>query len=129
VVRIDMTTVRTVPTITVGDAKSGAARDAVTATPEHPIYVIGKGWTGAGRLCVGDALATRAGPPLIVQRLTWGHRPEGYVVYNLTVSGDHTYFVGRANGGVWAHNTPCGQFRQPSADYPPSTGCLAQDRW
>jgi len=112
VARKTVRTVAEVVTVVVGDTAAGPQRDAVTATPEHPLYVIGKGWTGAGRLCVGDALATRAGPPLIVQRLTWGHRPEGYVVYNLTVQGDHTYFVGRANGGVWAHNVLC--YRQAS---------------
>ena len=75
---------------------------------EHPLFVLGRGWTGIERLTVGDALATRAGPALVVQSITNQHRAEGYLVYNLTVDGDHTYFVGKANGGVWAHNTgPC----------------------
>ena len=26
-------------------------------------------------------------------------------MYNLHVEGDQTYFVGKANGGVWVHNT------------------------
>jgi len=73
--------------------------------------VLGRGWIGIERLSVGDALATRAGPALVVQSITKQHRAEGYLVYNLTVEGDHTYFVGKANGGVWAHNTlPCRPF-------------------
>jgi hypothetical protein len=31
-------------------------------------------------------------------------RVAGYTVYNLTVEGDHTYFVGKLAGGVWVHN-------------------------
>ena len=70
--------------------------------------MLGRGWIGIERLSVGDALATRAGPALVVQSITNHTRAEGYLVYNLTVEGDHTYFVGKANGGVWAHNTgPC----------------------
>ena len=35
-------------------------------------------------------------------------RASGYTVYNLTVEGDHTYFVGTIAGGVWVHNSlPC----------------------
>ena len=76
--------------------------------------MLGRGWIGIERLSVGDALATRAGPALVVQSITNQHRAEGYLVYNLTVEGDHTYFVGKANGGVWAHNTlPCKGFDRP----------------
>jgi hypothetical protein len=28
-------------------------------------------------------------------------------VYNFTVDGEHTYFVGDANGGAWVHNSHC----------------------
>ena len=31
-----------------------------------------------------------------------GRKP--FTVYNLTVQGDHTYFAGHLDGGVWAHN-------------------------
>ena len=69
--------------------------------------MLGRGWIGIERLSVGDALATRVGPALVVQSITNQDRAEGYLVYNLTVEGDHTYFVGKANGGVWAHNILC----------------------
>jgi len=107
---IERRTVRTVPavvTVALGDTVTGPQRDAVTATPEHPLFVLGRGWMGIERLTVGDALATRAGPPLVVQSVTRQHRAQGYLVYNLTVEGDHTYFVGKANGGIWAHNVLC----------------------
>ena len=61
--------------------------------------MLGWGWMGIERLTVGDPLATRAGPALVVQSITKQHRAEGYLVYNLTVEGDHTYFVGKAKGG------------------------------
>ena len=35
------------------------------------------------------------------------HYPHGVTVYNFEVEGDHTYFVGTANGGAWVHND-CG---------------------
>jgi hypothetical protein len=100
--------------VALGDTVTSPQRDAITATPEHPLFVVDRGWTGIERLTVGDALATRAGPALVVQSVTSQHRPEGYLVYNLTVEGDHTYFVGKVNGGVWAHNTePClGEIRR-----------------
>jgi hypothetical protein len=28
-----------------------------------------------------------------------------FTVYNLTVNKDHTYYVGKAHGGIWVHNT------------------------
>jgi len=105
-----------VVTVALGDTVTGPQRDAVTATPEHPLFVLGRGWMGIERLTVGDALATRAGPPLVVQSVTRKHRAEGYLVYNLTVEGDHTYFVGKVNGGIWAHNTlPCRPFADDQA--------------
>ena len=39
--------------------------------------------------------------------MTWNRRSEGYDVYNFVVEDDHTYFVGKANGGAWVHNVNC----------------------
>ena len=36
--------------------------ETVECTPEHPFYVDGRGFVPAGRLAVGNAIVTRAGP-------------------------------------------------------------------
>ena len=40
----------------------------------------------------------------MIATLAYHHYPHGVTVYNFEVDGDHTYFVGTANGGVWVHN-------------------------
>jgi RHS repeat-associated protein len=99
--------VSAVVTLTLADAKSGQVVQTLTATPTHPFFVQGKGFVEAGRLAIGNAIVTRAGPDLIVKEVQQQSRPEGYTVYNFTVADDHTYFVGTANGGAWVHNDAC----------------------
>jgi len=95
------------------DAKTGAS-ETLTCTPEHPFFVQGQGWVEAGSLGIGASIVTRAGPQMAVTQVTWQkNRAEelasaggvgGYTVYNLTVDGDHTFFVGSTGGGTWVHN-------------------------
>ena len=60
----------------------------------------------AGRLALGNAIVTRAGPALTVAKIEWKQGARS--VYNFEVEEDHTYFVGSANGGLWVHNVgPC----------------------
>ena len=73
----------------------------IVTTAPHPLYVKGKGFMPAGQLAVGNAIVTRAGPPATIKRIV---RTGAKTVYNLTVAGDHTYFVGTRDGGVWVHN-------------------------
>jgi hypothetical protein len=114
--------VRTVPvvvTIALANAKTGSVVEQITATREHPFFVEGQGFVPAGGLTVGNAIVTRAGPPLFVKRVEWHRRAEGYAVYNLVVEDDHTYFVGKTSGGLWAHNgISCGQEMLPFDDLP-----------
>ena len=101
-----------VKTVTAVTAKAGVPTlkltfsdgQSITTTAAHPFYVDGKGFTPAGRLAVGNAIVTRAGPPVKVMAI---EREALATVYNLTVDGDHTYFVGDVDGGVWVHNAPC----------------------
>ena len=100
------------------DARTGKA-ETLTCTPEHPLYVQGQGWVEAGSVGIGTSIVSRAGPALQVTGLTWeknkaeelaagtGSSFGGYTVYNLTVEGDHTFFVGAAGGGTWVHNDDC----------------------
>lgn len=55
-------------------------------------------------LGIGTQVVTRAGPQLAIAKVEKEQHPSGVAVYNLEVAGDHTYFVGDADGGVWVHN-------------------------
>lgn len=65
-------------------------REIVT-TREHPFAVIGRGFVPAGRLVVGDGLLRANGREARVQAIEQRRGP--VEVFNLEVSGDHTYFV------------------------------------
>ncbi len=71
-------------------------------TPDHPIYVDGRGWVEAEDVVLGDRLRRRDGEwtsVLAIERVVLAE-PEW--VYNLTVAGVHTYFV--LEVGVLVHN-------------------------
>jgi hypothetical protein len=72
--------------------------DGLQVTAEHPLYVIGKGWTRAGDVQAGDVLFLDYGGEKPVSRIIYLQRT--VQVYNLTVEGTHTYFA----NGVLVHN-------------------------
>jgi hypothetical protein len=82
----------------------------ITTTTEHPFFVKGRGFVRAGSLGIGTQIVTRAGPSATVTATRTMTRAAGYTVYNLTVDGDHAYFVGKLAGGVWVHNALCEKF-------------------
>ena len=69
--------------------------------------MVGKGFTPAGQLAVGNSIVTRAGPPVVIVGLDRIHLASPVPVYNFTIQDDHTDFVGGANGGEWVHNNDC----------------------
>jgi hypothetical protein len=94
------TKVRTAPSTLVIEVEGGTR---VETTPEHPFYVEGTGWTPAGRLAIGNAIVTRAGPSVKIVRIETKETPA--TVYNFEVADTHSYFVGCIKGsGVWVHN-------------------------
>ncbi|MFC3575522.1 Hint domain-containing protein [Streptomyces yaanensis] len=75
--------------------------ETVRATPEHPFWVQGKGWTAAQALRSGDRLRTLDDRGARVESVrTTSVRAR---VFNFEVEGDHTYFVGGTK--VLVHNT------------------------
>lgn len=79
----------------------------VNVTGNHPIWVIGKGWTEARLIAPDDELLSANGKPVRVLSLEqedWGE----YAVYNLEVEDFHSYFVSAEN--IWVYD--CGE-RQP----------------
>jgi Pretoxin HINT domain len=72
----------------------------ITATPDHPFWVVKEGWTAAGALRSGSALLTRNGAIVHVDSV---ERREGnFKVYNFEVQTGHTYYVGAS--AVLVHN-------------------------
>jgi RHS repeat-associated protein len=74
-------------------------------TPDHPVYVEGKGWLLAENLEVGDRLRRVDGGVAKVLAIERVKLDEPQLVYNFTVKGPHTYFV--LDVGVLVHNTKC----------------------
>lgn len=80
-------------------SKSGDI-ETISATPEHPFWVVGQGWTTAGNLVVSDIITDKDGIELNVSSIS--KDPERHTTYNFEVADFHTYFVGEQ--GVWVHN-------------------------
>ena len=77
--------------------------EKIETTGEHPFFVADRGFRLAADLQVGMEAVTLNGPPVKITKIEadWQRRIK---VYNFTVSGFHTYFVG--SDGVWVHNGP-----------------------
>jgi len=117
--RVLQTTIRQTEatlTLSLTDSRTGHV-EAITTTSEHPFYVDGKGFVKAGDLGIGTSIVTRAGPCLTLSQITSRQNPllvngllptnravVSFLVHNLIVEGDHTYFVGITGGGAWVHN-------------------------
>ncbi|MFF3425716.1 RHS repeat-associated core domain-containing protein [Streptomyces sp. NPDC002602] len=87
-------------------AVAGAA-DPLTATEGHPFWVPDlKRWVPAGELGAGQWLLTGAGTR--VQITAVSHRTQQVTVYNLTVDGLHSYYVGVRGADVLVHNSTPG---------------------
>jgi RHS repeat-associated protein len=87
--------------------RDGSRRSAiVTATAGHRFFVPKRmAWIDAGGIAVGDHLAGRVRGQMPVVTAVRAHS-ETTTVYNLTISGIHTYFVAAGSTLVLTHN--CG---------------------
>ena len=85
----------------------GGNIETIRTTDEHPFYVDGRGWIGAGDLQAGDRVQETDGTWQTVLRSVREDFAGGVSVYNFEVEGDHTYFVEDGVGAadaVWVHN-------------------------
>jgi intein/homing endonuclease len=74
--------------------------EVIHTTPEHPFYTLDRGWVNADNLKRGEMVKSADGRYGVVQAIVVRAKPQ--VMYNLTVHGDHTFFVG---AGEWlVHN-------------------------
>ncbi len=91
-----------------GDGEQGT----VVATAGHPFWVPETSeWVDAGELEPGQWLRTSAGT--LVQVSAVEHERRQQTVHNLTVAGDHTYYVAAGPDDVLVHN--CGSTAASSA--------------
>ncbi|ELS57260.1 golvesin C-terminal-like domain-containing protein [Streptomyces viridochromogenes] len=82
----------------------------ITATAEHPFWLPDYGrWVDAGDLAPGMWLQTAAGTWVQITAIDEAHRTQR--VHNLTVDGQHTYYVAAGGAAVLVHNAGC-----PTAD-------------
>jgi hypothetical protein len=85
--------------LTLESASGGAA--TLEVTPNHPVFVVSRGWIAAGALVPGrDQLLDEQSAPVMVRV---AERFEATrAVYNLEVADYRTYFAGELK--IWAHN-------------------------
>jgi hypothetical protein len=83
------------------------AGQVIRTTPEHPFWVLRRGWIPARMLDIGDLLGTRNGLLVPVEGLADSGAVE--TVYNWRIADYHTYFVSAANTeiSIWTHNAEC----------------------
>jgi hypothetical protein len=74
--------------VTSADGKS----EILEATTAHPFWVQGQGWVEVGNLRSGDKLVAQDGEEVTLDTIRSTARRAS--VYNIEVSGAHTYFVG-----------------------------------
>lgn len=83
----------------------------IQVTPKHPFAILGRGWTAAGDLVVGDVIQTAVeGDPATIVSVLATQVPR-IPVYNMTVQASHAYFVG--GDKLMVHNG-CGASRPRS---------------
>ena len=85
--------------------RSGAEHENVFATPNHPFWVKGVGWTRADLLQPGMIVELLDGEDAFVSEC----RDTGVLqdVFNFEVQDFHTYYV--SGIGIWVHNANCGE--------------------
>ena len=69
----------------------GLSNGVLITTPSHPFFAIGRGWTHAGQLRLGDQLMTLDGTKVSVRSAR--EEPPPPVFYNLHLAEDHAYLV------------------------------------
>jgi len=87
------------PLIELREASSG---ESIVATPWHPFWVDGRGWTRADQLIPGS-FVSGSGDASWQVASSFGRSAVGDT-YNLEVAEYHTYFVGHP--ALWVHNCP-----------------------
>jgi hypothetical protein len=78
--------------------------EIIQCTREHPFWVEGRGWVQAGDLKARDVLVDDEARHLPLVQVDDVIADPPVAVYNVTVDGTRTYFVGESR--IWTHNKP-----------------------
>ena len=81
--------------------------EEIVSTPDHPYFVVGRGFVNAGQLCIGSPLQNADGKILEVEQIykEYLEEDEEVTVYNFQVEDWHTYHVGEME--VLVHKANC----------------------
>ena len=74
----------------------------IYCTPDHPFWVVGRGWTRAADCGAGDDLLGMDGQPVPIIGVDRKELNKPIPVYNISVGSSETFFIGRS--GVLVHN-------------------------
>ncbi|MBX7551193.1 RICIN domain-containing protein [Streptomyces sp. tea 10] len=88
----------------------------LTSTPGHRFFVTGQGWTLASDLRHGDTLRGPDGSARTVAALLDQHQAAPRTVYDLTVSGLHTFYAVAGSSPVLVHN--CNNLVADAGEFP-----------
>jgi hypothetical protein len=97
---------RTAPEViwlTLENVAGSTSRMGVTS--EHPMFLVGDGWTDAGDVVSGDLIRDKDLQPLTVLAVQVDDAPTQ--VHNLEIAEAHTYFAGELE--AWGHNVSWGE--------------------
>ncbi len=89
--------------------------EVISATEEHPFWVVDKGWVEPKDLQVGDKLQTEDGRVVDVDKVE--NREGDFKVYNFSVEGIPTYFVSELK--ILVHNNNWGCYLRKLKGDPP----------
>ena len=87
--------------------------EVVITTEEHPFWIIGKGWTEANNIELGDYVQRRNKEPEQITNKSIIKLESPVIVYNLEVEDWHTYYV--SNASILVHNKCSLKFARKSA--------------
>ncbi|MFD7879256.1 polymorphic toxin-type HINT domain-containing protein, partial [Streptomyces sp. NPDC059766] len=96
----------------------------LTSTPGHRFFVIGRGWILASGLRTGEGLRTPDGTIRTVAALLDRHEATPRTVYDLTVSGLHTFYAMAGATPVLVHN--CNDLVLDEAHFPDQAHTLKE---
>ena len=76
--------------------------ETISCSPEHPFWVVGRGWVRAGTLTTEAQLLSADGESIEILGITHRTLCEPVPVFNITVGGTHVYFIGKTR--ILVHN-------------------------
>jgi hypothetical protein len=97
--------------------------EQIETTPEHPFYTEEHGWLPVAELWPGATVRRADGSHGVVQTVAIVEQPQ--VMYNLTVAGAHTFFVG---AGEWLVHNTCPIYGKAQVTKDPAHASMSQAR-